>query len=161
MREEQNATTFLAGLLRQLVKKEHTQSQRVQALVEQCSKAGRRPSLDELAGLLEFVAETFTTVFLVIDALDECQSAEWPQLISQLRNLQARVPVIRLMVTTRPQLAFGAEFEDAAKVEICAHDADLGHYINSQMPRLSKHVLQTPGLQDKVVSGIIHAANGM
>jgi hypothetical protein len=56
MREEQNARTFIAGLVRQLAKPEHTQSQQVQTIVERCMKAERKPSLNELADLLHLVA---------------------------------------------------------------------------------------------------------
>jgi hypothetical protein len=78
MREEQNARLFIAGLLQQLVKQEHGQSQQMQTLVEQRKTVDRRPSFNELTDLLRFVATKLRIVFIVVDALDECQSDEWP-----------------------------------------------------------------------------------
>ncbi len=161
MREEQNARTFLAGLLGQLLKREHTESPHTQSLVEKCKKAKTRPTFDELAVILQLALKTYETVFIVIDALDECRSTEWQQLTSQLRKLQVQLPSLRLMVTTRPQLVLGAEFQDVVRVDIRAHEADLRRYINRQLPRLSKHVVQTAGLKEEVIKGIIRAAKGM
>ncbi len=161
MREEQNARSFLAGLLRQLVNQEHAQSQQTQTLVEQCKKADRRPSFNELADLLRFVAATFRIVFIVVDALDECRNDQWPQLMSQLWLLQRQLPAVRLMATARPQPALDNEFKDAMKVSIQAHEVDLRTYLDNQIPKLSLHVVRTPCLKEEVVRGIIQAANGM
>ncbi len=161
MQEEQNARTFLADLVKQLAKQKHTQSRRVKALVEVCARAKRKPSLIELADLLRRVTKKYTDVFIAVDALDECQSAEWPQLISTLQQLQARVPAVRVMVTARPQLMLGTEFRDAVRTDICAHAVDLRQYIDSQVSRLSKHVVRTAGIKEVVTQGIIQAANGM
>jgi hypothetical protein len=161
MREEQNACTFIAGLVRQLAKPEHTQSQQVQTIVQQCMKAERKLSLNELADLLHLVAETYTAAFIVVEALDECRSAELPQLTSCLQHLQACLPAVRVMVTARPQLALGEEFKDAVRFDICAHEVDIRQYVNCQISRLSKQVVRTAGLQEVVTQGIIDAANGM
>ncbi len=97
----------------------------------------------------------------MVDALDECRSAEWPQLISCLQHLQARLPAVRVMVTARPQLALGEEFKGTVRFDICAHDVDLRQYVHCQISRLSKHVVRTAGFQEVVTQGIIDAANGM
>jgi hypothetical protein len=160
-REEQNAGTFLARLLRQLMKPEHTESHRVQALVGLCGKTQRRPVLHELAELLHFAAETFEKVFIIIDALDECRITESQRLMSKLWRLQSKLPNIRLMATARSQLNFSKKFKVDVRLEISAHEADLTPYITSHISQLSKQVIRMTGPKESVVNGVIQAANGM
>ncbi len=72
MREEQTKETLLAGLLRQLVKHKHSELEHVQALYKNCKNVGRRPSFSELSRLLRNVARSYSTTFIVLNALDEC-----------------------------------------------------------------------------------------
>jgi Cdc6-like AAA superfamily ATPase len=161
MREEQTKEKLLAGLLRQLVKPKHSESDRVQALYELCKNAKRRPSFSELSGLLQHVAGTYSKMFIVIDALDECESKDWSPLITELRRLQTQLPALRLMVTFRQHVKITEEFTDAVTFEIRAHSWDLEHYIKGHMPRLSKHVEETAGLREEVIEAIVKAADGM
>ncbi len=84
MREEQTKETILAGLIRQLVKHKHSELEHVQTLYEQCKNVGRRPSFSELSSLLRDVACSYSTAFIVLDALDECDDSVWSAFITEL-----------------------------------------------------------------------------
>ncbi len=161
MRAEQTKEKLLAALLRQLVKPEHSASEKLETLFEQCEKAKRRPTFSELTGLLQYVAGTYSEVFVVVDALDECDAKEWCPIISELRHMQSLLPALKLLITFRPHVTITEDFTEAATMEICADSWDLEHYVNEQIPNLSKHVEENVSLREEVIQGIVKAADGM
>jgi Cdc6-like AAA superfamily ATPase len=161
MREEQNVQNLLAGLLRQLAKKEHILSRYAKGLTEQWQQQKRLPSFTEVTGLLRNVMGTYTTTFIVIDAPDECESVTCSKLLDELLDLQRQLPSIRLLVTCRPQPLIENIFEDATKLEIRASEADLESFLDAELPRLSKHVERDSKLKEAVIEEIIKAADGM
>ncbi len=161
MQQEQVREKLLAGLLRQLVHQQHCVSENVRALHNVCQQAGRSPTFDELSILLQHIAGTYSWIFIVVDALDECPTAERLALISKIRRLQELLPTIRVMATFRPHINLDSEVTRAVKLEIHASDSDLEHYLTCNLLRLSPRVGETPSLKEAVVEGIIKAAGGM
>jgi hypothetical protein len=158
---EQTKEKMLAALLRQLVRREHSVSEKLQTLLDQCKKASRRPTFAELTGLLQHVAGTYSKVFLVVDALDECDVTEWSPLISELRHMQRLLPALRLLTTFRPHVTVTQDFTEAVTLPIRADTWDLEHYVNERVPHLSKHVGENLSLREEVIQGIVKAADGM
>jgi hypothetical protein len=160
-REEQTKEMLLAGLLCQLVKQRHSESEITQALFKECHSAGRRPSFNELSDVLQYVVGTYSKTMLVVDALDEYEGVELSQSVSEVQRLQSLLPTLQLMVTFRPHVPVTKGLSYAATLEIRADSWDLDRYINGQLPRLSKHVETTTGLRKLIIQGIIKAADGM
>jgi hypothetical protein len=65
------------------------------------------------------------------------------------------------MLTFRPHVTITEEIAEAAILNIRADPSDLEHYVTMQLWRLSKHVTETAELRQKVVKGIVDAADGM
>jgi hypothetical protein len=160
-REEQTKEKLLAGLIRQLVKHRHSESEILMTHYEKCKNAKRRPSFSELSDMLQYVAATYSKIFVVVDALDEYESTVWSPIISKLRRLQTLLPELGLMVTFRPHIAVAEEFSRAVNFEIRASSKDLEYYVARNMSRLSKRVEETQGLGDELIRGIVEAAGGM
>ncbi len=161
MREEQTKEKLLAGLVRHILKYEHSLSERLRTLHMRCVMEMRRPTFSELSSVLHFVASTYSSVFIAIDALDECASTQWRPLISEIRRLQDIHLGVRLMATFRPQIDFDDQHLNGEQLEIRATDLDLERFIHSNVSLLSKHVEETPALKKDVVQSIIKAADGM
>jgi hypothetical protein len=161
LRQEQTKEKLMASLLRQLLTHEQSKSEEMVTLNRQCLAEGRRPSFSELSSLLEHVLEAKSKVFILIDALDECSSSEWPALTAEMQRLQALVPSVRLLLTYRPQIIFEGDFLDSDELHIRASDHDMERYIRNHISQLSKHVRDQPGLKETVVQSIIQAADGM
>jgi hypothetical protein len=161
IREEQTKEELLAGILRQLIKHRHCDSGRVITLYEHRKDAGRRPSFSQQSKLLQCVAATYSTVFVVADAEDECEGIEWSPLMSELGHLQSCFPALRLMVTFRPHVTVTEKSTCATSFEIRADSWDLRHYISGRMSRLSKHVEDDASLRKMVLHEITIAADGM
>jgi hypothetical protein len=161
MQREHVQEKVLAGLLRQLVKQQHCSSEKVQTLFAACQRAVRLPTFDELSSLLQHVAGTYPRVFIVIDALDECPSADFLALVTESVRLQELLPTVQFLATFRPHLTFDNSNADSDELEIRASDSDLEHYLKCNISRLSRRVEETPLLKEAVVQGIIEAADGM
>ncbi len=161
MRETQKKERLLGEVLRQLVRPEHSSFEPIQAVIDKCTTEDRRLRFDELADLTRHVLGFYNRAYIIIDALDECDSMESLSLTAELQRLQALLPSLRLMITFRPQVVVEDSFSNVAELEIRASDEDLNCYINNNIARLTKHVMESPTIKNDVVESIIKAASGM
>jgi Cdc6-like AAA superfamily ATPase len=161
IREEQTEEKLLAALLRQLVKPKHSESERFRTLYETCKRAERGPVFSELSSLLGEVTATYSTVYIVVDALDECEGTMWSTFLTEIQRVQALIPILKLMTTFRPHVAVAKELPETKRIEIRADSRDLERYVTEHISRLSKSIHETEGLQKEVVDGIVIAADGM
>jgi hypothetical protein len=56
----------------------------IERLHQKHANWGTKPSLEEIINALWDVLAHYPYVFVIIDALDECQSAAWRQLLAKL-----------------------------------------------------------------------------
>jgi hypothetical protein len=161
MREVQKKERLLGEILRQLLRQEHCSSGVMQIVINICKAQGRRPKFDELITITQHVLGSYSVAYVVIDALDECDSTELRAITAELQRLQAQLPAVRLMTTFRPQVVVEDGFLDIAELEIRATDKDLKCYIDSNITQLSKHITENLSFKDDIVQSIIKAADGM
>lgn len=160
-REEQNATSLLAALLKQLVQAQPSLVEPVKRLYEQHVNLGTNPSLDETIRTLRSVFTNFSTVHVVIDALDECRDSKTRrEFLNKLRDLQSETD-LRLMVTTRFIPEILNEFKEALLLEIRASNADVRRFVVGQIDRLPKCVREDSTLWHMVQESIVEAVDGM
>ena len=99
-----------------------------------------RPRLDDISKILKAEVDRYTKVYVVIDALDECEPAYRIRLLTELKALQ---PKVKLMVTSRFFDAFGADMGIDTDVEILASDDDIRRFVQervSTIPRLGRWI---------------------
>jgi hypothetical protein len=65
--EDVNASYFLAALLKQLVQSQPTLNEQISSLYER----NTRPSPQEISAALQMMLKSFSTVYVIVDALDE------------------------------------------------------------------------------------------
>ena len=161
---EQTLVNLLATLVRQLLQERIVSFDALQSLYQRHVHRNTRPSVDELRSLLYIVAETYSRVFIVVDALDECTNTDCTRdlLLSDLFHLQDQSKtVVCLLATTREIREILSQFEDCVKREIRASDDDVSTYVNSQICRLAPCVARRNDLQDEIKTNIIEAVDGM
>lgn len=160
--EEQDASTMLAVLVKQLVQGRPSAAEPVERLHKQHADRGTKPSLDEIFGTLQEVVAKHATVYIVVDALDECQDRDGTRswFLVKLQELQVRYDV-RLMATSRLIPEIEAEFSTAAKLEIRASDEDVKQFVAGQTHRLPKCIQRDPSLQKVVQEKISERVDGM
>ncbi|RYP63304.1 hypothetical protein DL771_009336 [Monosporascus sp. 5C6A] len=159
--EEQDTTSLLAAILKQLVQARPSTVEPVERLHEQHADRGTMPSLDEVFGALRDVLAHYPTIYIVTDALDECRDSDGRrQFLAKLRELQA-VQDIRLMATSRSIPEVMNEFREALSLEVQASNEDVKRFVAGQTYRLPKCIQRDPALQDMVQDRIVEVVGGM
>ncbi|KAH8658346.1 nucleoside phosphorylase domain-containing protein, partial [Xylariales sp. PMI_506] len=147
--DEQAIEDVLASLVKQLLMAQSPLPKVVHDLYDQHSKKRTRPLADELIQTLQSVIAMFSKVFIVIDALDECQSSNGhrSKFISEMLMLQAKTRA-NLFVTSRFDAETEQRFKKFPRLEIRASDEDIRSYIDDSMARFPSFILRDSNLQE-------------
>jgi hypothetical protein len=160
--QEQDASSMLAAILKQLMQTRPSIVEPVERLHEQHAGRGTRPTLTEISSALRDVLEHYPTVYVVVDALDECRDSNGTrgQFLAKLRDLQAGRD-LRLMATSRFIPEIMDSFEDAHWLEVRASQDDVKSFIAGQIYRLPRCIQHNIELQSLVEEKIVEAVDGM
>ncbi|KAH7382754.1 ankyrin repeat-containing domain protein [Phaeosphaeria sp. MPI-PUGE-AT-0046c] len=162
-RSEQSIDALLAAVLQQLV---HPNCPNVVNMVSQLQEQhiaqGTRPSADQLRQTLLSALTEFSSVYIVIDALDECSADDGTrrQLLDHLRELHGATD-LRVLITSRHLPDIVQEFSDTPRVEIRAHDEDVKLFLAGELHRLPRCIQRDAQLQQLVQDKIVGAIDGM
>ncbi|KAL2014315.1 hypothetical protein VTN00DRAFT_1840 [Thermoascus crustaceus] len=159
---EQRLKDLLASLLKQLAQGQPSLPDSVKMLYDQHRIKGTRPSIDEMSRALHLVSSHFSQLFIVIDALDECQISDGSRtrILDEIFSLQAKYS-LNFFATSRFIPEITARFENKPSQEICASRQDVMRYLRGHLARLPSFVSRSPELQDEITVGIAEAADGM
>jgi Cdc6-like AAA superfamily ATPase len=161
--QEQKPNDLLASLLKQLVQEQPFIPENVKSLYERHKDKRTRPSLDEISKALHSIVAGYSRVFIIVDALDECQGSNEgrKRFLAELFDLQARTGA-SLLTTSRFIPEIVKEFEErSVQLEVCASDDDLQRYLDGHMTKLPSFVSRNADLQNEVKIAIINAVDGM
>lgn len=157
---EQDTEHLLSALLQQAVYAKFAVPPPVQETYSYHIKRNTRPSLDELKKLFQVTVENFSTVYVIVDALDECQSIARSQFLSFLRELRMQNRV-QLLATSRFMPEVYSEIGADCQLEIVATNADVKRYVEGRLVELSRCVQNEVGLQQQVIEVVVEAVKGM
>ena len=93
------------------------------------------------------VSDYYTRVFIVIDALDECQDPR--TLLPEIFKLQADTGA-NLFTTSRPIEEIKKQFEGSLLLEISATNEDVGKYLDGHMSQLQILAERNKELSEKI-----------
>lgn len=161
---EQRPIDLLASLLKQLAQSRLVLPKEVRDLYNRHENGALYPSLDEISITLRYLASTFRRVFIIIDALDECQDSygQRRRLLKEIFSLrESRMTVTSLFVTSRFTRDAAEAFRGIPTLEIRATEEDLQGYLSQQIAQLPVWVLTSPALQMEIMEKITAAADGM
>ncbi|EHK19820.1 uncharacterized protein TRIVIDRAFT_171764 [Trichoderma virens Gv29-8] len=142
--EEQKIYDLLASVLKQLAESQSWLPESIKKLYNRHKAKRTRPSLDEILTVLQSVTIIYSRIFIIVDALDECQASSGcrARLISELSNLQMRNGV-NIFATSRIIPEIREKFKGSKEVEIRAYDEDVRRYLDSQIVQLGSKFLET------------------
>jgi hypothetical protein len=159
--DEQTLEALLSSILKQLVERQVYLPKSVENLYESQQKGGSN-RIDATTRALESVMATYSRVFVVIDALDECAVSRGCRtgLLSRIQTLQKQCH-INILATSRfiPEIA--ERFNTAFQLEIQADSNDVRRYLAENTSRLPSFVQRDTELQEEIVSKIVEAVRGM
>ena len=161
-RQQYGRSDILASLLKQLVRRRTSIPKSVQNLYKSCEDRQTRPSFDEVSKVLQSIIADHQKVFIIIDALDECQVSDGGRAVflGEILGLQAKTGA-NLFATSRFIPEIGKMFEQSISLEIRASGEDVQRYLDGHMSRLPPFVLCSSDLQDKIKTEISKAVDGM
>jgi hypothetical protein len=160
--DKQNVDNLLSSLLKQLSQERPSLPDSVKALHDQHRNKRTRPSIDELSRALQSVAAMYSRVFIIVDALDECQASDGcrARFLLEIFNLQAECGV-NLFATSRFIPEITEKFDGSISLEIRACNEDIQRYLKDHMSQLPAVVLCSPDLQEEINTEIVKAVDGM
>jgi hypothetical protein len=161
-KDVQKLDGLLASLLRQLSSALPSLPKAVTGLYEQHKPKRTRPSIDELTRALQSVTASYSEMFVVVDALDECQILDGCRIrfIEECFALRDRFGA-KLFITSRFLPEITEKFDKLSTLEIRASPEDVQKYLAGQIFRLPRFVSKDAKLQEEIESVIINAVNGM
>ena len=159
---EQKPENLLANVLKQLAQQQASMPDGVQTLYDQYKDRPKRPTLGEILDILHSVSILYQRVYIIVDAVDECQVTNGcrTRLLSGIFEVQARVRA-NIFSTSRENPEIVEKFKESISLEIRAKDEDVKTYLAGHMERLPPFVLSRLELQNEVKAKISEAANGM
>ncbi|KXH65063.1 hypothetical protein CSAL01_03959 [Colletotrichum salicis] len=122
-----------------------------------------RPLPDELRQELKRVCRAFKRVFIVVDALDECQPRSCQsRLLQILSSLETKTMVrINILVTSRPLPGIEKDLFNHIRVDIEAHEEDIRRYTRSNLTEIQDLIDNAPGLETQITDRVASSASGM
>jgi Cdc6-like AAA superfamily ATPase len=158
--DDQKANDLLASLLKQLAQARPSLSDAVKSLYDKHNNKQSRPSFPEISQVLQDVATSYSQVFIVVDALDECHAAGRRDFLSAVFELQDKCGA-NIFATSRFIPEVTDKFKGHASLEICASTEDIERYLDGQMGQLSASDGWSPQVRDEIKVGISDAVDGM
>ncbi|KAK6525843.1 hypothetical protein TWF281_010887 [Arthrobotrys megalospora] len=159
-KDEQNIQNLLASLLKQLASGQPTLPAAVKGMYTDNIEKKRRPSRDDIVRVLESVCGEYERSFIVVDALDECQTSNNCReiFLSKLFQFHSKCGT-NVFVTSRMLPEITEKFENCGRLEVRAHAEDVRKYLdtqisNSGVKRLMNH-------REEIKTEITRIADGM
>lgn len=116
------------------------------------------PDMSTLTEMFVTACGHFSAVFVMIDALDECNPEQLENVFSLIGAFRA-APSVKVFCSSRPHVArISEQFVGDAVLRILAHDCDLENYLSK---RLGNEWKLSPHLKTEIKERLISRAEGM
>ena len=162
-KDNQTAENIIASLVKQLSLRKPSTLDHIQKLYEQCGLGKVRPGLTKLTETFRNLCTAYRRIYLVIDALDECDEESRKLLLDQLEKVDHSI--VRIFLTSRPHLIeMQRKFDELPQVEIMAKDSDIREFILNDIREkfnLLELIEDTAQLEENIIIAITSKAKGM
>lgn len=159
--ESQIVDDLLASLLKQLAQRKPSLPESVKSIYDSYQESRIKPSFEKISITLHSVVATYSRVFIVIDALDECCTSDntLTRFLEQIFQLRDEAPT-NIFATSRPSTEISSYFSKGLCRTISAIDEDITNYLNAKIS-LQKYEIMDNEMQDMIVGGVLEASDGM
>ena len=127
-RSTQSLEELVTSVLKQIIQDWPSVSKSIKEFYKEFRGKQRHPRLTNLIDALRSEIRTYSKVFIVLDALDECQEDYQWGLITKLESISSKV---YLMFTSRPLDLIKQKFLGTCRVDINTEDGNVRKYIES------------------------------
>lgn len=132
---QQTQLSITSSILRQLASKAKTLPQELLDAIEKHCKAETRPGTQDILEHTRHIAASFEAVYIVIDALDECDEAgnHRKSFLDFLQSL-AMLRMVRILITSRQYPTDIQQcLREYPQIAIEAHKSDLHKYVQREI----------------------------
>ncbi|KAK2608979.1 hypothetical protein QQS21_002459 [Conoideocrella luteorostrata] len=161
-REDDQATRHIvASLLKQLSLRQGSLPEPVEFLHKR-HKDKTGPDCAQMVKTLEAVVSLYSRVYILVDALDECQASQGfrTALVSMLLGLCTTCRA-NLFATSRCIPEVSNMFQTSVTLEVRASEPDLRRYLEAQVCGFPRFVRRNLDLQQEIATTIINAVDGI
>jgi hypothetical protein len=155
--DQHSKATVLGSLLQQVALRTAAEDLPAELFeIYRSSRRGAPQDEDKLLSVLLSFASKITSMFVILDALDECKETELDGIMSILEQLEKAS--FRIFATSRPHLRNLSTFSDVPTIQIVAHIDDVKNYLAK---RVSQKIAPQRALNKTVVDSIAHSSQGV
>jgi Cdc6-like AAA superfamily ATPase len=163
-KEARSPTDIIGNLVKQILERNSNISEEARALHSAHAQRESPPTLKELFQLFRTEAGRISTVFIVLDALDEFGDTDNARATVLLGLRQ--IPNTRMMITGRSHVRnlIQSKLDDVSTLLIRASNEDIRKYLNTQIEEslyLCEMVTTDQSLRATVLDTIVKKADGM
>lgn len=146
----------MGSIIEQIARTLATMPSQLEPCYQKHISDGTRPSLNKLETIFQDMCTHGSSVYIVIDALDEYHdSATFIEVLARLQHLS-----VHLLIASRPSVNVEHQLQAVTVVDIRAHNEDIMGFLQSRMPKI-RCITARPDLQSLVKTEIVNAADGM
>lgn len=160
----QTASNLIACLARQIIGYPKVLPQQLEEIHKEHEHQKRRPSFNKLMKLLIALCKQYNRVYIIVDALDECEAIRERRLLLPVLEVLSRNSG-RLFVTSRPNNEdISNTFGKQSRITIAASELDLRQYVAERIAeeeRRTSVTRFTPELKKSIISNVSAGASGM
>ena len=159
--ENQSAEKIIASLLKQIASADHGIPEPVKSLQQKFKTPGRKPHQRDLEQTFSSTCDNYDQVYIVIDALDECDSRHKKALLGFLEYIRQK-PCVKILMTSQsyPESVM-KHFEAFRIISIGAHEADLRKYISQEIDRSDNADLINESFKCEIIDKVSAGAQNM
>lgn len=163
-REKQLVQSFWKSVIFQLFSQNDQTSSIVQELYNSHSRGSTTPTLQELKATARQMFERSPTVYLVLDALDECEDRR--NLLEGLKDLRDwNQEHVHILATSRRETdiedSLGTVATDTISLEECVVDGDIVSYVRHQLQHDEKLSRWPDDVRKEIEVTLLEGAKGM
>lgn len=160
--DKQNAEDLLGAIVRQLALGLPSMPDVVTTLYNKHKANGTfmRPTFNNISKVLREVVAIYSRVFIIADALDECEASNRARFLADVLDLQD-IADINLFVTSRDIQDIRERFQQSIILEIRASNEDVRKYLETRIAEGGSYVLRRPALKVEIISEIVKRVEGM
>ena len=160
--ERQSSDSMTASLLQQIAITHSEVPEPVLSLHKKFNSKDIRPQVQDLVRAFSLVCQDFERVFVIIDALDECDEEKHRQAFIEALNTLREQASVRLFITSRPHPQdIKMAFTFASHIMIEAKDSDLRMYLSNEIENIHSAELVDESFKIEIMDKITNRANKM
>ena len=169
-RARQTPEVILAELIKQLAfrrtdsQSDASLSPRIEEMYDKMHPVGKRPAMRDLRELFTSLAAEFREVYLIFDALDECNEDERGVLLPSIMRLsrdQKGDVRFKIFITGRPHMQHAFADEAPLQLAIVPEKEDMKLAINEKIEAAKKKHKISAQLELDIVATVLGKADGM